>query len=78
MLDLADVYDSSRPFVMYGTDLQAAMGNDCNECATNLPHLNAALSEHSMQTPLRTAAFVALSKQASDSFRCVTGLAIMA
>ena len=62
-------YDASHPFVMYVSDLLAATGNDCDNCANNLPHLNAALAERSMQTPLRTAAFVAVAQQASDSFR---------
>lgn len=70
-LNSAVAYDPSHPYVMYSSDLLMAMENNCSNCDSMLPHLNAALAAHSMQTPLRTAAFVSLVKHASDSFRYV-------
>lgn len=56
---------------MYEDDLVASMGGSasCTDCELLLPHINAALAAWEMQTPLRTAAFLAVASVSSDGFR---------
>ena len=49
--------------------LEAITEDNCNNCAQYLPHINTALKEGHMQCALRTSAFIAQARHATDGFK---------